>query len=38
MKSYLLSQQDIDEIYWVFENFILTVIEKWEEREVKEEE
>jgi hypothetical protein len=38
MKSYLLTEQDIEEIYWVIELFISTVIEKLEEKEITEEE
>jgi hypothetical protein len=32
MKNYLLSEQDIDEIYWTLELFILTVLEKLSEK------
>jgi len=38
MKHYLLSEQDIEEIYWTLELFILTVIEKLSERIIEEEE
>jgi len=38
MKNYLLSQQDINEIYWALETFIMTIIEKLSEKEIKEEE
>lgn len=38
MKYYLLSEQDIKEIYWNLEIFISTVIEKLSEKEIKEEE
>lgn len=37
MRHFLLSEQDIQEIYWVIENMVLTILEKLEEREVKEE-
>ncbi len=37
MRNFLLSEQDIQEIYWVIENMVLTILEKLEEREVKEE-
>ena len=38
MKYYLLSEQDIKEIYWNFEIFISALVEKLSEKEVKEEE
>lgn len=38
MKNYLLSEQDIEEIYWTLELFISTVLEKLSEKEIKEEE
>jgi hypothetical protein len=37
MKHFLLSEQDVQEIDWVIENMVLTILEKLEEREVKEE-
>jgi len=37
MKHYLLTEQDIEEIYWTLEIFITTVLEKITEREIKEE-
>jgi hypothetical protein len=37
VRNFLLSEQDIQEIYWVIENMVLTILEKLEEREVKEE-
>lgn len=38
MKYYLLSEQDINEIYWDFEFFISTVLEKLSEKEIRKEE
>jgi hypothetical protein len=38
MRHFLLSEQDTQEIYWVIENMILTILEKLEEREIREEE
>lgn len=37
MKHYLLSEQDIEEIYWTLELFIKTVLEKLSEKEIEEE-
>jgi len=38
MKYYLLSEQDISELYWALEIFISIVLEKLSEKEIKEEE
>ncbi len=37
MKYYLLSQQDLQEIYWCYELLIGTIIEKLELKEIKQE-
>ena len=34
MKSYLISEQDIDEYFWEIENILMEILEKIKEKEV----